>query len=76
MWMPSVLCLVLFLLSAYVLPCFALLCFFFSVFAFHDTFCPLSHPFVHLCLRNFRFQGYLMEYSLAFIFRLFRFLGT
>ena len=54
--------------------CVTALCFAsFSVFAFHDKFYPLSHPFVHLYLRNFRFQDYLMEYSLAFIFRLFRF---
>ena len=39
--------------------CFGLLRF--AVFAFHDKFYPLSHPFVHLCLRNFRFQDYLME---------------
>ena len=57
--MPSVLCLVLFLLSTYVLPRFALLLF--AVFVFHDKFYPLSHPFVLLCLRNFRFQDYLME---------------
>ena len=59
---------------AYVLPCFALLYLLrFSVFAFHNKFYPLSHPFVHLCLRHFRCQDYVMEYSLAFTFRLFAF---
>ena len=57
---------VFFCFLAYVLPCFALLYLLhFAVFAFdfafHNKFYPLSHPFVHLCLRNFRFQDYLME---------------
>ena len=39
----------------------------------HATAHLLSHPLVHVCLRNFRSQDYLIELSLAFIFRLFRF---
>ena len=51
MWMPSVLCLVLFLLSAFDLLCFASHCCY-LLFAFYNKCYPLSYPFVHLCLRN------------------------
>ena len=47
MWVPSVLCLGLFLIFAYVTS----LCF--AVLLFMLKFYPLSHPFVHLCLRKF-----------------------
>ena len=51
-----------FFFFAFLLMCYrALLCFTCVAFAFHNKFYPLSHPFVHLCLRNFRCQGYLME---------------
>ena len=42
-----------FLLMCY-LALLSLLCLLlFAVFAFHDKFYPVSHPSVHLCLRNF-----------------------
>ena len=59
------LCCAEFCFFAFLLMCYrALLCF--TCFAllfllFTINFYPLSHPFVHLCLRNFRCQDYLME---------------
>ena len=49
MWMPSLLCLVLILLSAYVLPCFDSFCCFVVVVDFCLLFLPLWEFVIILC---------------------------